>query len=310
MCESRSPQGGRGQQFREREQPAAGSVTPLDPRRTSPPPLRGRVREGGEASAAALIAEIVARFEEAHRQQFGFVSPEKKHIVEALSVEAIGEGEATQDAAVAAAGDARLPAPLATVSMYAAGETHRTPVYDRDALNPGAKVDGLRCQSSEQLLFHIHAHLSIIVNGSPRQVAAGIGIPGSQTQQSAQGPVAQGGTCLYWLHTHAPDGIIHVESPVKRVFTLGDFFDEWGQPLGPSTLGPVSGHVVAIYNGKVYLGNPRAIPLKPAPHPRRCPPPSGSAPITPPSSPRSRRCRKRSRNTSSPGCCAAASSTW
>ncbi len=125
----------------------------------------------------------------------------------------------------------------------------------------GSQVDGIRCQTQEQLLFHIHAHVTIFVNGSARQVPAGVGIPGSHTQNSAQGPVAVGGSCLYWLHTHAPDGIVHVESPVHRTYTLGDFFDEWGQPLGPTTLGPVHGHVVAIYNGQVYQGNPRDIPL-------------------------------------------------
>lgn len=36
-----------------------------------------------------------------------------------------------------------------------------------------------------------------------------------------QGPFIASGTCFYWLHTHAADGIIHVESPVHRVFTLG-----------------------------------------------------------------------------------------
>ena len=125
----------------------------------------------------------------------------------------------------------------------------------------GGRVDGIRCQTSEQLLFHIHAHVTIFVNGAPRQIPAGVGIPGSHTQNSPQGPVAAGGSCLYWLHTHAPDGIVHVESPVRRIYTLGDFFDEWGQPLGPGTLGPVKGHVVAIYNGQVYQGNPRDIPL-------------------------------------------------
>ncbi len=125
----------------------------------------------------------------------------------------------------------------------------------------GGQVDGIRCQTSEQTIFHIHSHLTIFINGTQRQLPAGVGIPGSRTVQSQQGPVAQGGSCLYWLHTHAPDGIIHVESPVHRTYTLGNFFDEWGQPLGPSTLGPVKGHVVAIYNGQVYQGNPRDIPL-------------------------------------------------
>jgi hypothetical protein len=125
----------------------------------------------------------------------------------------------------------------------------------------GSPVDGIRCQTNEQLLFHIHAHLAIFINGAQRQVPAGVGIPGSQQRQSPQGPVAAGGSCLYWLHTHAPDGIIHVESPIHRIYTLGDFFDEWGQPLGPSQLGPERGHVVAIYNGKVFKGDPRKIPL-------------------------------------------------
>ncbi len=125
----------------------------------------------------------------------------------------------------------------------------------------GGTVDHISCQTSEQLLFHIHAHLTIFVNGQARQVPAGIGIPGSRAQDTAQGPVAAGGRCLYWLHTHAPDGIIHIESPVRRTYTLGEFFDEWGQPLGPGVLGPVKGLVVALYDGKVYRGNPRDIPL-------------------------------------------------
>jgi hypothetical protein len=125
----------------------------------------------------------------------------------------------------------------------------------------GEAVDGIGCQSAEQTLFHIHAHLAIFVNGSARQIPAAIGIPGAQAQATAQGPFIANGTCFYWLHTHAADGIIHIESPVRRVYTLGNFFDEWGQPLGPGQVGPAAGHVVAIYNGKVYQGNPRNIPL-------------------------------------------------
>jgi hypothetical protein len=126
----------------------------------------------------------------------------------------------------------------------------------------GGVVDGIRCQRNEQLIFHIHSHLVIFVNGAQRQVAGGIGIPGSRVVTSPQqGPVASGGTCFYWLHTHAPDGIIHIESPIQRTYTLGNFFDEWGQPLGPSVLGPYKGHVVAIYDGKLYTGNPRNVPL-------------------------------------------------
>jgi len=132
-----------------------------------------------------------------------------------------------------------------------------TPLAGTSSAATGRAVDGIRCQTSEQLALHIHSHLVIFVNGAQRQVPAGVGIPGSRVVNSA----AQGETCLYWLHTHASYGIIHVEAPRHCAFTLGDFFDEWGQPLGPSVLGPVGGHVVAIYNGKLYEANPRDIPL-------------------------------------------------
>jgi len=125
----------------------------------------------------------------------------------------------------------------------------------------GQKVDGIGCDTSEQTVFHIHAHLTLLVNGSARQVPAGIGIPGATGQSTPQGPFISNGKCFYWLHTHAADGIVHIESPVHRTYTLGNFFDEWGQPLGPDQAGPAKGHVTAIYNGKLYQGNPRDIPL-------------------------------------------------
>jgi hypothetical protein len=125
----------------------------------------------------------------------------------------------------------------------------------------GQAVDGISCQAGEQTVFHIHAHLTVFVNGAARQVPAAIGIPGAAAQSTPAGPFVEQGTCFYWLHTHAADGIVHIESPVHRTYTLGNFFDEWGQPLSTSRVGPASGHVVAIYNGQVFQGDPRNIPL-------------------------------------------------
>jgi hypothetical protein len=125
-------------------------------------------------------------------------------------------------------------------------------------------VDGITCGATEQLAYHIHAHLQIYVNGAPRALPGGIGIPSSTVQNDPQaGPVAQGGQCIYWLHTHAPDGIIHVESPTARIYTLGNFFDEWHQPLTGSKVGTAAGPVIAYVNGKPWRGDPRLIPLKP-----------------------------------------------
>jgi hypothetical protein len=125
----------------------------------------------------------------------------------------------------------------------------------------GQRVDGIGCLGSEQTVFHIHAHLTIFVNGVARQVPAGIGIPGASGQSTPQGLFISNGSCFYWLHTHAADGIIHIESPVHRAYTLGNFFDEWGQPLGPTQVGPARGHVTALYDGQLYRGDPRNIPL-------------------------------------------------
>lgn len=125
----------------------------------------------------------------------------------------------------------------------------------------GSRIDGISCSSTEQTVLHVHTHLTIFVNGAPRQVPYGVGIVSPQLQQTAHGPFVGSGSCFYWLHTHAADGIVHIESPVRKTFTLGDFFDVWHQPLGPNQVGPVKGKVTAFFNGKVYKGNPRDIPL-------------------------------------------------
>jgi hypothetical protein len=124
-------------------------------------------------------------------------------------------------------------------------------------------VHGISCGPTEQLAYHIHAHLMVYVNGQPRALPGGIGIPGSQVVQSPQGPVASGGVCIYWLHTHAPDGIIHIESPTQTIYTLGEFFDEWHQPLTGSDVAGAKGEVTAIVDGKTWTASPRSIPLRP-----------------------------------------------
>jgi hypothetical protein len=74
-------------------------------------------------------------------------------------------------------------------------------------------IDGIQCNAVEQLLFHNHVHLDIFIGGQPYTLPSQIGIiPGK---------------CIYWLHTHDDSGVIHIESPVTRNFTLGQFFDIW-----------------------------------------------------------------------------------
>ena len=115
-----------------------------------------------------------------------------------------------------------------------------------------AAVDGIPCESNEQLTYHVHAHLTIFVDGQQVTVPAFIGI-------DQQAP------CISWLHTHDNTGVIHVEAPSQRQFTLGQFFDIWGQPLSATQLlhdtADASHQVRAFVGGQPYTGNPRAIPL-------------------------------------------------
>jgi hypothetical protein len=125
------------------------------------------------------------------------------------------------------------------------------------------KVDGITCGPSEQLVYHIHAHLAVFKDGQAYTLPAGVGIPGSHAVNTNQGPIASGGSCIYWLHTHTTDGVIHIESPTKTIYTLGDFFDEWHEPLSAQQVGTLSGPVAAFVNGKPWKKDPRAIPLLP-----------------------------------------------
>ncbi|MGA2925955.1 MAG: hypothetical protein ABSG43_08160 [Solirubrobacteraceae bacterium] len=126
---------------------------------------------------------------------------------------------------------------------------------------PGTTVDGIQCAPIEQLAYHIHAHLQVYVDGQSRQLPPAIGLIGPISQQTPNGPFFGARTCYYWLHTHAGDGIVHIESPTARIYTLGQFFDEWRQPLSSTQVGSATGPVTAYVNAARWTANPRSIPL-------------------------------------------------
>jgi hypothetical protein len=131
----------------------------------------------------------------------------------------------------------------------------------------GQIVDGIQCQTNEQTVTHVHTHLTIFVNGKAQTIPYGIGIPGAGAVTTSAGPFVQTGSCFYWLHVHANDGVIHIESPsTTEGFTLGQFFDEWGIPLSKTQVGPAQGNVTVFFTAPgektgIYTGNPRNLPL-------------------------------------------------
>jgi hypothetical protein len=126
---------------------------------------------------------------------------------------------------------------------------------------PGTTVDGIRCQSNEQVAYHIHAHLAVFVNGQPAQIPAGIGVPNAVNEAKTGDAFVGASVCYYWLHTHAADGIIHIEAPGTKLYTLGNFFDEWQQPLGPDQVAGNRAGVTAYVDGKPFNGDPATIVL-------------------------------------------------
>jgi hypothetical protein len=131
-----------------------------------------------------------------------------------------------------------------------------------DTMATGATVDGIQCNNLEQLLFHVHSHLAVFVNGQQRTIPQGIGIaPPRQVENGATGQFVVSGSCFYWLHAHTSDGVIHIESAIQRTYTLGNYFDIWRQRLARDRVGPAGGPVTAYLNGRPYTGDPRSIPL-------------------------------------------------
>jgi hypothetical protein len=111
---------------------------------------------------------------------------------------------------------------------------------------------GLPMLGSEGNVEHIHSHLDVLVDGQPVVVPADIGIA------PKHGTISP-------LHTHDGTGVIHIESPVKRQFSLGEFFSEWQVSLSPDNIGGLradDGKVVRVFvNGKPQTGSPAAIML-------------------------------------------------
>jgi len=143
-----------------------------------------------------------------------------------------------------------LAAVIVGVVFYMTARSSSTETIVNPSYPP---VDNIYCDKLEQTAFHIHAHLTLYVNGQKVPVSQGIGI-------------APDTSCYYWLHTHDTTGVIHIEAPAQHSFTLGNFFDIWGTHFSSLNYPePLDANVtqgwVAYVNGKLYTGNFRSIPL-------------------------------------------------
>ena len=107
---------------------------------------------------------------------------------------------------------------------------------------------GLSQLGAEGTVLHIHQHLDLYVNGKKVTLPALIGIYDN--------------SYLTELHVHDNSGVIHVESPVQKTFTLGQLFGEWGVKLTANCVGSYCGHVKWWVNGTRITGDPAQLDLR------------------------------------------------
>lgn len=79
----------------------------------------------------------------------------------------------------------------------------------------------LTCTTDMATEYQIHPELTIMVNGEEVLVPKDLGINPD---------------CMTAIHTHGEKHILHVESPVQRDFTLGDFFAVWEKDFSSTKL--------------------------------------------------------------------------
>ncbi len=144
---------------------------------------------------------------------------------------------------------------IAAVVLAVAGIAYLVITQGHTPANPAyPTIDSVSCDELEQSAFHIHAHVSIYINGQSVPIPGNVGIAGDPSNPS----------CFYWLHTHSSDGVIHIEAPNGFSPTLKNFLDIWGTKfpqLGyPDQLDFTNGWQVYV-NGKPFAGDFHTIPL-------------------------------------------------
>ena len=160
-----------------------------------------------------------------------------------------------------AARRAAQPAASASPIQLVPGTTVGTVVFpegDTKTGGQGQTVNGIQCQKVINELFHHHVHLSLFVNGVQYAIPRGTGMKNPGT-----GHFVHKADCTYWLHTHDETGILHMEAPKLRNYTLQDYFLIWGEPLSQTNVAGYTGTVTVFINGVQQTIDPRTIVFTP-----------------------------------------------
>lgn len=86
--------------------------------------------------------EMKSAFEAEYRQRYSFLMDQRDLVIEAVSVEAIGLGESTEEAIDLRSARQGSLRPAEVVKMFSGGEWHDTPLYPREDTRPGDVMCG------------------------------------------------------------------------------------------------------------------------------------------------------------------------
>jgi hypothetical protein len=115
--------------------------------------------------------------------------------------------------------------------------TDRWPAGNTAAGGQGAPVQDIPCVLNVPDTYHVHAHVSIILDGVALAVPSNIGIHPQMPSR-----------CFYLMHTHDRSGKIHMEADAPRSFTLGQLFDIWGQPHETDKVAGLTGQPIRVFS--------------------------------------------------------------
>lgn len=95
-------------------------------------------------------------------------------------------------------------------------------------------VKNREASADKPLVIHMHVTLRIVINGEQVAIPKYIGMDPSLYHTHELDKYGIKNPRTYPLHTHDFSGVIHIESTEIRTFTLGQFFDVWGQQFDES----------------------------------------------------------------------------
>ncbi|WP_428483990.1 hydantoinase B/oxoprolinase family protein [Rhodopila sp.] len=99
---------------------------------------------GTEAALIVPLQDLEAishNFDVAHRQRFGFATPDRPVVVETVAAEAVLAGEIAAEATLPAR-ESGTPEVIDRVQIFTGGEAREAPVLDRTSLLAGDRIDG------------------------------------------------------------------------------------------------------------------------------------------------------------------------